>query len=135
MDHLGVDEAFFRQLEEVSQLQALALMGDLDHFNTCSKDNTAGNKQSRFLACLDGKFLIKLIEEMTRGDSLLNLMLTNEEQLSRDVKMRSSVGCSDHEIVELRILRGGHKTKSRIMTLDVRTQTLTSLEICLEESQ
>lgn len=65
---------------------------------------------------------------------MLNLMLTNGEQLFRDVKMRSSVGCSDHEIVELRILRGGHKTKGRIMTLDVRRQTLTSSESCLEES-
>ena len=116
-------------------MQALVLMGDLDHSNTCSKDSTAGHKQSKFLVYIDGKFLIQVTEEMTSRDSLLNLMLTNEEKLFRGVKVRGSVGCSDHEIVELRILRGRNKARSSITTLDVRRQTLACSEICLEESQ
>lgn len=47
-------------------------------------------------------FLAKVIEELTRGDVLLDLILTNGEEL----------GCSDHETVELR-------QNHRITTLDL----------------
>jgi len=42
-----VDEAFFRQLEETSCLQALLLMRSLNHPDTCWKGNAAGRKHSR----------------------------------------------------------------------------------------
>lgn len=57
---------------------------------------------SRFLVYIDGKFLTQVIEERTRGDLHLNLMVTTEEKLLRDMK----VGCSDHEIIELKIEEG-----------------------------
>lgn len=47
-------EAFFRQLEETSCSQALALMGILNYPDICWMDNTAEHKQSRrFLECID----------------------------------------------------------------------------------
>jgi len=36
------------------------------------------------------------------------------------VKVGGSLGCSDHEMVEFRILRGGSRAVSRITTLDLR---------------
>ena len=40
---------------------------------------------------------------MRRG-VLLDLILTNKERSVGDVKVGSSLGCSNHEIVEFRIL-------------------------------
>ena len=37
-----------------------------------------------------------------------------------DVKVRGSLGCSDHEMVDFRILREGNKANSRITALDFR---------------
>jgi len=37
-----------------------------------------------------------------------------------DVKAGGRLGCSDHEMVEFRILRGGSRAISRIKTLDLR---------------
>jgi len=37
-----------------------------------------------------------------------------------DVKVGGRLGCSDHEMVEFRILRGGSRVISRIKTLDLR---------------
>jgi len=51
---------------------------------------------------------------------LLDLVLTNKEGQVEDVKAGGSLGCSDHEMVEFRILRGGSRTISRIKTLDFR---------------
>ncbi|PKU33654.1 zinc finger swim domain-containing protein 6- hypothetical protein [Limosa lapponica baueri] len=60
-----VDEAFFRQLEEASLLQALVLVVDWNHPNICWRDNTAGHKQSkRFLECIDDNFVMQVIEDL-----------------------------------------------------------------------
>ena len=103
---------FFRQLEEALCLQALVSQGDLNHPKICWKGNTAGCKQSReFLESIGSflNFLTQLIEELTRGASLLDLVCTNKGELVRDVKAGDSFACGDHGMVEFRILRGGNK--------------------------
>ena len=59
---------------------------------------------------------------MRRG-VLLDPVLTNKEGLVGDVKVGSSLGCSDHKMVEFRILRGRSRAISRITTLDFRRAT------------
>jgi len=60
------------------------------------------------------------VEEPTRKVALLDLVLTNKERLVEDVKVGGRLGCSDPEMVEFRILRGGSRAISRIKTLDFR---------------
>ncbi|GAB0209097.1 hypothetical protein GRJ2_003375400 [Grus japonensis] len=96
-------------------------MGDLNHPDICWKGNTARHAQSRrFLQSTDDNFLTQVVEEPTRRGVLLDLVLTNKEGLVGDVKVGGSLGCSDHEMVEFRILRGRSRTMSRITTLDFR---------------
>jgi len=49
---------------------------------------------------------------------LLDLILTNKDGLVGDVKVGGRLGCNDCEIVELKILSGRTKAKSRIATID-----------------
>jgi len=60
------------------------------------------------------------VEEPTRRGMLLDPVLTNREVLVEDVKTVHSLGCSDPEMVEFRVLRGGSTAVSRITTLDFR---------------
>ncbi|GAB0209762.1 hypothetical protein GRJ2_003441900 [Grus japonensis] len=116
-----VDEALYRQIGAASRSQALVLMGDFNHPNICWRGNTAGHKQSRkFLECTDDNFLLQVTEEPTRRDAMLDLVLTNKEGLVGDVKLKGSLGCSDHEMVEFRILRAARRTHSKLTTLDFR---------------
>jgi len=69
---------------------------------------------------IDDNFLMQVVEEPTRKGALLDLVLTNKEGLVEDVKVGGRLGCSDHEMVEFRILRGGSREISRIKTLDLR---------------
>ncbi|KAK4806252.1 hypothetical protein QYF61_013396 [Mycteria americana] len=102
-----VDEAFYRQLGAASHLQALILLRDFNHLNICWRDNRAGHKQSRkFLESINDNFLTQVTEESMRRGALLDLLLTNKEGLVGDVKVKGSLGCRDHEMVEFRILRG-----------------------------
>ncbi|GAB0181918.1 cAMP-dependent protein kinase inhibitor alpha [Grus japonensis] len=56
---------------------------------------------------------------MRRG-TILDLVLTNKEGLVGDVKLKGSLGCSDHEMVEFEILRAARRARSKLTTLDFR---------------
>ncbi|GAB0178700.1 mitochondrial enolase superfamily member 1 [Grus japonensis] len=51
---------------------------------------------------------------------MLDLVLTNKEGLVGDVKLKGSLGCSDHEMVEFKILRAERKAHSKLTALDFR---------------
>ncbi|GAB0207656.1 mitochondrial enolase superfamily member 1 [Grus japonensis] len=51
---------------------------------------------------------------------MLDLVLTNKEGLVGDVKLKGSLGCSDHEMVEFRILRAARRVCSKLTTLEFR---------------
>ena len=53
-------------------------------------------------------------------DVLLNLILTNKEGLVEDARVGGSLGCSDHEMVEFRILQGGSRAMSWVTALDFK---------------
>lgn len=85
-----VAEAFFRHLEEASHLHLLVLMEDFNYPDIHWRHYKAGQKQSTFLSLLllehtDNSFLTPVIKELTRGGILLDLTLTNKEELVRDV--------------------------------------------------
>lgn len=128
-----VDEVF-RQLEEALHLQALVFMEGFNHHSICWRGSAAGYKRSRrFLKCTGGNFLTQVIEEMMRRGALLDFF-TDKEELVGKAKVGGSLGCSDHEMMQFRILKGGSRAKSMIPSLDFRRGDLGSSRICLEES-
>lgn len=57
-----MDKTFYEQLEEVTRLPALVLMGDFSFPDICWKYNTAQRKQSRrFLEYVEDSFLMQLV--------------------------------------------------------------------------
>lgn len=74
---------------------ALVLIWDFR--DVCWKDNTAGYKQPR-----------RLLSAPARRGSLLELIFTNKV-LVGNVAVQGSLGCSDHERVEFRVLRVGRR--------------------------
>ena len=96
-------------------------MGDFNHPDISWEDHTARQAQSRrFLQSIDDNFLMQVVEEQTRKGALLDLVLTNKEGLVEDVKVGGRLGCSEHEMVEFRMLRGGSRAINMIKTLDLR---------------
>ena len=61
---------------------------------------------------------IQVIDSPTRGEALLDLLLTNTEELIQGIKIHVSLGCSDHALVEFTILRDTGQVKSRVRTLN-----------------
>ncbi|PKU47176.1 rna-directed dna polymerase from mobile element jockey-like [Limosa lapponica baueri] len=77
-----VDEAFCKQLGEISQSLTFVLVGDFNLPDMCWEYNTAERKQSRrFLEYVKDNFLTQLVSEPTREGALLDLLLVNREEL------------------------------------------------------
>ena len=74
------DEAFYKQLAEVTQSPALVLVGDFNFPDISWKYNTAQRKQSRrFLESMEDSFLTQLVREPTRGGVPLDLLFTEKD--------------------------------------------------------
>ena len=77
----------------------MVLMGDFNHLDICWKDKTAVHQTStRFLECVDN-FLFQVVQEPMRKGAMLDLVLTNQEEVVSNMKLKDSLGCSDHEMV------------------------------------
>ena len=80
-----------------------------------------GSKQSRrFLDCIEDNFLVQVLDKPSRGEALLDLVLTNVEDLIKEVKSRGSLGCSDHALVEFVISRDTGPAKSKVRAMKFR---------------
>lgn len=91
------------KLEAASKSQDVVFVGDFNYPDMCWRSHTAKHKQSkRFLGSLDHNFLFQAVEVSSRN-SVLDLILTNREGLVAVTKVGSSLGCSDHEIVEFSV--------------------------------
>ena len=116
-----MDEALYRHIGAAPHSQALVLTGDFNHAGVCWWDNTAGHKQSkRFLDCLDDNFVLQVIEKPTRRDAMLDLVLTHKKGLLGNVKLKGSLGCSDQEMVEFKILKAVRRVYSKLTTLELQ---------------
>lgn len=74
----------------------------------------------RFLETVVDSFLAGVIDEPTRGGALLDLSLANKEELIREVKADSNLGCIFQKLVDFKVLREVCKTNRRTTALDWR---------------
>ncbi|KAK4815523.1 hypothetical protein QYF61_003215 [Mycteria americana] len=61
-----------------------------------------------------------VIDSPTRGDAILDLLVSNASELIGDVKIGGSLGCSDHALVEFTVLKDVGQVKSKVRTLNFR---------------
>ncbi|GAB0204051.1 hypothetical protein GRJ2_002870700 [Grus japonensis] len=74
-----------------------------------------------------------MIDSLTR-EALLDLLLTNTDELIREVKIGGSLGCSDHALVEFTILRDMGQVKSRVRTLNFRRANIQLFKELVDET-
>ncbi|KAK4826132.1 hypothetical protein QYF61_005284 [Mycteria americana] len=122
------NKAVFGSLKQASVQQNLVLMGDFNYPDICWKNNTAAHMSSiRFLECVEDCFLIQMLDVPTRNEALLDLLLTNQENLLCNISVSDSLSCSDHNIVEFGILLSMLKVSTKTKVLDFRRANFSSL--------
>jgi len=68
----------------------------------------------RLLECVEAKFFSQIIDNPTRGDVILDLLVIYANELFSDVKIGGNLGCSDHALVEVSVLRDKGQAKSKV---------------------
>ncbi|KAK4823256.1 hypothetical protein QYF61_000223 [Mycteria americana] len=92
-----------------------------NHPDIFRKHSTISCRQSRSpLECIEDNFLSQVINSPTRGDAILDLLVTNATELIGDIKTGGSLGCSDHALVEFAVLRDMGQVKSKVRNLNFR---------------
>ncbi|RMC14044.1 hypothetical protein DUI87_09131 [Hirundo rustica rustica] len=72
----------------------------------------------------DAEFKRNIVkEEPARRGAMLDPVLTNKGLLG-NVKHKGSSGCSDHEMVEFKILRAARRVNSKLTSLELRQEDL-----------
>ena len=61
-----------------------------------------------------------MMEDPTRRDAMLDLVLTNKDGVVWNVTLKGSLDCSDYEMVEFKIIRAMMSAHSKLATLDFR---------------
>ncbi|PKU34424.1 nedd4-binding protein 2-like 2 [Limosa lapponica baueri] len=108
-------------LQEASHSQALFLLGDFNHPDICWKSSMVNCRQSRrLLECMEDNFLSQVIDSLTRGNVILDLMVTKASKLISDITIGGSLGCSDHALMEFAVLRDMGQARSKVRTLNFR---------------
>lgn len=76
---------------------------------------------SRVLQSTGAQVFIQVVEEPAWRDVVLHFVLKNEERRTGlGCEGWGSLGCSDHDMVELLNVSGGNRAQSRVLALDFR---------------
>lgn len=81
------------------------------------------------MKCAEDGFLVQGINELRRGDTVLELLLTNKEELVEGIKAEGSPGCSDYEMLEFKTERSGKDKEVELQPHASGEQILASSQI------
>lgn len=78
----------------------------------CWKGYMAGCNQSRrLLEAVKGNFLIKIMDWPTKDEAQLDFLFNNREDVVGNIIINVNIGCSNHELVEIKNLKGVRKVR------------------------
>lgn len=72
------------------------------------------NQLRRLLEHVKGNCLIKRMDWPTKGEAQLDLPFNSREDVVGNMIISVSLGCSNHEVVEVKNLKGVRKVNSRL---------------------
>ena len=95
------------------------IMGDFNMQVDWVNNVGSGPKEREFIECLQDGFLEQLVMEPTREQAILDLVLCNEPDLIKDLKVREHLGGSDHNMVEFSLQFERRKVESDVKVLQL----------------
>ena len=99
-----MDEKFEKQIAGFSKRHNAAVMGDFNYPDICWEANSVKYGPSKkVLACVTDNFLLQKVEKETRGSAILDLILTNRDDLVGEVAVRETLSENDHVLLEFLI--------------------------------
>jgi len=93
----------------------------INHADIFWKSSMASCRQyRRLLECIEDNILSQVIDGPTKGDAILDLLVTKASELIADVKNGGRLNCSDHSLVKFIVLTSMGQVKSKVRMLSFR---------------
>ena len=90
------NEKIQNAIKEVSKRDCI-IMGDFNHGRIQWKSlQSTGSEDQKFLNLVQDSFLIQHVLEPTRGENVLDIVLSSQKECIDNVRICEPLGCSDH---------------------------------------
>ena len=109
-------------------------MGDFN-LGRINWENLTGDRASvNFLDTVQDSFLHQFVEEPTRGDNILDLVLSNGENLVRDIEVGGHLGISDQREIRFNIECEGRRKENNTEVPNFRQADFHSMRYYLRQA-
>ena len=123
------EDELYRQLGQHANNKLAVLMGDFNAaVNWDTMNSTSYAEGQRLIDFVSNEFLHQWVEKPTRGDNILDIVLTTEDNLVSNITVGESIGKSDHKIVRFQVNIPQQKENKIVKKLDYRRSNWTSLK-------
>uniref|UniRef100_A0A803JG40 Reverse transcriptase domain-containing protein n=1 Tax=Xenopus tropicalis TaxID=8364 RepID=A0A803JG40_XENTR len=129
----GDEAQLLLQMEEASKLGQVVVMGDFNYPDIDWSNGVAkSEKASRFVNMLNDNFLFQAVQEPTRNDAILDLVISNNNELISNICVGEHLGNSDHNMVSFEIMLQRQRYKGVTKTLNFRRADFASIRASLQ---
>lgn len=105
----GADEQILCKViqDACSQFTHVVICGDFNYPSIDWRTDTCTGSGEQFLDVINDCFLTQHVEESTREDNILDLVLSSEEEMIQDVEVCEPLANSDHNSVQFKVVVRG----------------------------
>ena len=105
------NEKIHNAIKEVSKLDCI-IMGDFNHGHIqWTSLQSTGREDQEFLNLVQDSFLSQYVLEATRGENVLDIVLSSQKEFVDNVKICEPLGCSDHNQIHFIIKVKGERNR------------------------
>jgi len=124
-------------LEEVSQYHVM-IMGDFNYpgidWDMQLACDGATAEEKMFVECLMDNYYTQHVTQSTRGDSVLDLIITSDSDIIDNIMILENLGCSDHNMLSWNCQFGKKKLLTRRKMLNFRKAKVTDIRNALRDT-
>ena len=105
------NEKIHNAIKEVSKRDCI-IMGDFNHGHIqWTSLQSTGREDQEFLNLVQDSFLSQHVLEVTRGENVLDIVLSSQKEFVDNVKICEPLGCSDHNQIHFNINVKGERNR------------------------
>jgi endonuclease/exonuclease/phosphatase (EEP) superfamily protein YafD len=97
------EQKLFSVLKQASTHRHVILTGDFNHPSINWSTFECDNEGEDFLDCVNDCFWFQHVLEPTRGENVLDLVFSSEEEMVQDVEVGETCSSSDHNMVRFSV--------------------------------
>ena len=98
-----LDFSLYSTLAEITSRKETIIVGDLNCAGIASNNNNHDRETNELLNFIDDNFLFQMVDEPTRGNNMLDVVLATNERAVENLSVGEHLGFSDHCMIRFNL--------------------------------